>query len=47
MSTETQAFYRVVCDECRSIRVFTTERQRDLWEKHHTHDQSQDGYGDD
>lgn len=26
-----------ICDECQQAKTFTTERARDLWERHHPH----------
>lgn len=26
------------CDECLSAKVFSTERARDLWQRHHPHE---------
>jgi hypothetical protein len=26
------------CDECRTVKSFTSERARDLWSRHHAHD---------
>jgi hypothetical protein len=44
--TELLAFHMAACETCFSVRVFTTERERDLWQRHHTHDQSQSGYSE-
>ncbi|WP_166462060.1 hypothetical protein [Mycobacterium paragordonae] len=30
--------YIGICDECQSVKSFPTERARDLWERHHPHD---------
>jgi hypothetical protein len=29
--------FMAVCDECRQAKPFRTERERDLWQKHHPH----------
>lgn len=30
--------YLGICDECQQAKRFSTERARDLWERHHPHD---------
>lgn len=27
-----------LCDECRQVKTFGTERERELWQKYHAHD---------
>jgi hypothetical protein len=27
-----------ICDECRTVKTFTTSRARELWETYHPHD---------
>jgi hypothetical protein len=29
--------YVAICDECRTVKSFSTEHARELWEKHHPH----------
>lgn len=40
---EVSALWVGLCDECCSAKPFASERERDLWERHHTHDQGQSG----
>lgn len=30
-------YFMGVCDECRQAKPFATERERELWQKFHTH----------
>lgn len=38
---EIPTHYVAICDECRTVKTFGSERERELWEKFHTHDQGQ------
>jgi len=31
-------WYMGICDECHQAKPFATERERDLWEQFHAHD---------
>jgi hypothetical protein len=34
-------YFMGVCDECRQAKPFRTERERDLWEKFHAHEEAE------
>lgn len=34
----TPTYYLGICDFCRSVKEFPTARARDLWERHHPHE---------